>query len=120
MTILIRAGVIAFTALAAASGAARADSIDGQWCSRDGRSFTINGPRIVTSAGLATDGNYGRHDFNYTVPASGVTVFMVLVNEQTVQVREGRGGQAMPGANVEVWQRCRPQAGIGAGIGVPA
>lgn len=115
MTRRVRIGAAAISCLLVASGAARADAIDGEWCYSDGRSFRIAGPRIVTSTGLDLDGSYGRHDFNYTVPASGVSVFMILINDQTVHLREGRGGRPEPDARVEIWWRCRPQAGIGAG-----
>ena len=43
-------------AAAACPRAAMADVIDGNWCYRDGRHFSIRGPDIVTPAGFAKFG----------------------------------------------------------------
>ncbi|HZS81570.1 MAG TPA: hypothetical protein VFA50_01770 [Stellaceae bacterium] len=95
------------------AGSARADVIDGDWCSLDGRQFSIKGPQIVTPAGTRTEGDYSRHYFTYVVPPgekeAGATVSMTLVNENTVHLRRGdaggSGSSAASGA-VEVWKRC--------------
>lgn len=84
---------------------ALADAIDGAWC-REGKRFTITGPAIVTSGGLRMQGDYSRHAFSYVAPAGeanpGGTVSMRLVNEDTVQLRQGAEAPA------ETWQRCGP------------
>ena len=54
-----------------ASGA-RADAIDGNWCAADGRTFSIEGPKILTPGGTATTGDYTRHSFAYVVPSGEV------------------------------------------------
>ena len=73
-----------------------ADAIDGHWCFPDGRRISIQGPAIVTPAGSHIQGDYARHFFRYVVPPAdpdpGQTVFMALVNEDTVHLRIG----AMP------------------------
>jgi hypothetical protein len=70
---------------------ALADKIDGDWCHVDGRHFTINYHDLTTPAGHHVQGDYGRHSFSYVVPDGepdfGSTVQMMLVNEQTVQLR---------------------------------
>jgi hypothetical protein len=86
-----------------------ADAIDGDWChAADGRRFSIRGPDIVTPGGAHLQGNYGRHAFSYAVPApepgAGNTVFMTLLDENTVHLRLG---EAYPG-NPETWFRCSP------------
>lgn len=85
--------------------AARADSIDGAWCHERGRRMVISGPSIVTPGGNRTEGDYGRHDFAYTVPAgeagAGTRIQMVLMGEYRVRVQEG-------GAAPEIWERCGP------------
>ena len=85
-------------------GAARADAIDGNWCAQDGRVMTIEGPAIVTPGGSQITGNYSRHAFSYVVPPgesdAGVTVLMVLLNENTVKLAPGNG------AADEIWHRC--------------
>jgi hypothetical protein len=82
-----------------------ADSIDGNWCHDQGKRMTIAGPTIVTPAGTRTQGDYGRHDFSYVVPAgdpgAGTKIDMRLMGEQHVQVREGAAAPV-------VWNRCGP------------
>jgi len=96
----------AATLLIGATGAAHADVIDGNWCSGDGRHFSIQGPSIVTPGGAKTQGNYSRHAFSYVTPPSepsaGEPIFMTLLNETTVRLRVG----ADPAAPTQVWKRC--------------
>jgi hypothetical protein len=83
---------------------ARADAIDGNWCARDGRVMSIDGPAIVTPGGREITGNYSRHAFSYVVPpgerGAGATILMILLNEETVRLAPGRGGSD------EIWHRC--------------
>lgn len=86
-----------------------ADRIDGEWC-REGRHFAIEGPNILTWGGTRMQGDYDRHGFRYTVPASepeaGTEVEMVLRGEELVDVyRRPRGSKA--DAVAESWRRCR-------------
>jgi len=85
--------------------AARADSIDGAWCHEKGKRMVIAGPSIVTPGGARTEGDYGRHDFTYTIPAgepgAGAKVRMVLMGEYRVRVQEGETAPV-------VWERCGP------------
>lgn len=94
------AAVIAFQ-----TGTARADAIDGNWCSREGKSMSISGPDIVTPGGTRMTGDYDRHGFRYVVPAAekpaGARVDMSLVDEETLHVRTGNGP-------VVTWRRCKP------------
>ncbi len=84
---------------------ARADAIDGAWCHEKGRRMVIAGPSILTPGGNRAEGDYGRHDFAYTVPAgepgAGNRVRMVLMGEYRVRVQEGE-------AAAVVWERCGP------------
>ena len=92
-------------ALSLAASVARADSIDGAWCKDQGQRVVIQGPNIQTAGGARIQGDYGRHDFTYVVPAgepgAGKTVKMVLMGEQHVRVQEGE-------ATPVVWNRCGP------------
>ncbi len=86
-----------------------ADAIDGDWCHQaTGRRFSIRGPQIVTPGGRQMEGDYSRHWFNYVVPApepgAGKTVFMQLLDENTVHLRLGDSNAANP----ETWIRCSP------------
>lgn len=107
-----RAGIttIAICATMLSAGAARADVIDGDWCSPDGKHLSIRGPDIVTPGGTRASGNYDRHAFSYVVPArdpnAGFTVAMRLVNEETMQFRIGADAQAAAGAPMQIWHRC--------------
>jgi hypothetical protein len=88
-----------------ASGAARADTIDGNWCNIAGsKQMSIAGNRIVTPGGHQIDGRYGRHSFAYTVPesepAAGSPVSMMLINENTIRATVGDA------AEPETWHRC--------------
>ena len=94
------------------NGAALADVIDGNWCQADSRYMHIAGPTITTPGGHTIQGNYSRHSFSYTVPASepsaGETIYMRLLNETTVDLWKGTAtGDA---ATAEVWRRCMPIA----------
>ena len=84
---------------------ALADAIDGDWCSPEGKHLSIKGPQIVTPGGAKMAGQYSRHAFSYVVPApepqSGSTIFMSLMGETTVLVREGS-----PVAQPVTWKRC--------------
>jgi hypothetical protein len=95
------------------SGGARADAIDGEWCANtDGRHMSIKGPDIVTPAGTRMQGNYTRHSFLYVVPPAepdaGQTVAMILVNEETVNLRQAASAAEAAQAPVQVWHRCAP------------
>ncbi|MGE3936070.1 MAG: hypothetical protein AB7F67_22605 [Rhodospirillaceae bacterium] len=94
------------TGIAVAATAARADSIDGNWCFADGRRLSIEGPRIVIPSGKTIPGDYDRHGFRYQVPAgepgAGTAVSMTLVNEDLVHLRRASASEAAP----ELWRRC--------------
>lgn len=89
-------------AFAAAGSPARADSIDGNWCSPDGRQMRIDGPQITTPTGARVAGQYGRHDFSYVAPGSNATVTMRLVNDSTVSLRPSQSCE-----RTETWRRCQ-------------
>ncbi len=93
--------------LVALAAPARADSIDGRWCSEDGRRMDIQGSTIVTPNGTTMIGNYGRHDFSYTVPPqeplAGTAITMRLRGETTINLWKGASG-----GEPEVWKRCTP------------
>jgi hypothetical protein len=53
------------------------------------------------------EGDYSRHWFSYVVPTpepgAGETIYMTLLNENTVQTRRGESTSAQ-----EIWIRCTP------------
>jgi len=108
MSARLKIAIAAF-ALALVAGPALADAIDGDWCLKDtGRRISIRGPQIVTPGGKQMQGDYERHGFNYVVPApepgAGQTVYMQLLDENTVHLRVGDDANAKP----ETWIRCSP------------
>lgn len=98
--------------LACTAPSARADAIDGEWC-RENRHFQINGPEIVTPDGNRLTGDYTRHTFRYTVPATapgaGGRIVMQLLSETTLELFRGEGdrGASAPTGSGETWNRCR-------------
>jgi hypothetical protein len=101
-----RCALLALTAsgFVLASGAAWADSIDGNWCNDKGKQLSIEGTTILTPGGHKTTGSYSRHNFTYTVPDqepdSGLAVSMQLVNEHTIRATTGQSPAAI------IWKRC--------------
>ncbi|MGH7123534.1 MAG: hypothetical protein ACREFI_04120 [Stellaceae bacterium] len=102
--------------IALSAHVARADAIDGSWCSAEGKRMQIEGPAITTPAGTQWHGNYSRHYFTYEVPASdpgaGQTVYMALQNENTVHITVAADAQAAQKSPVEVWHRCPPAVSL--------
>ncbi|MGO4671839.1 hypothetical protein AB4Z40_02985 [Bosea sp. 2YAB26] len=100
-------GCLALAAAAAvtvgAVNPARADAIDGAWCSGHGQRFAIEGPSVTTTKGLTLSGTYTRHRFSFTLPPgeadAGAPVDMVLQGETQVRVTIGSAG-------AEIWRRC--------------
>lgn len=102
--------LIAATALlgafALAPGTARADAIDGNWCSEGGMRLTIQGPSLVSPGGVRMAGDYTRHGFSYTAPGgepgAGGRVDLRLMGENAVRVQAANGGME------PIWRRCGP------------
>jgi hypothetical protein len=92
--------------LALVPAAARADSIDGHWCTDTGLRMTIQGQNLVSPGGVRISGDYGRHDFSYVAPAGepggGGRVDLRLMGENAVRA------QAASGAIEPLWRRCGP------------
>jgi len=66
--------------LGSATGPARADSIDGNWCNAAGtRQMQIAGTSIVTPGGRKIEGRYARHSFTYAAPGPKIASNSALV-----------------------------------------
>lgn len=96
---------LAAATLLAGSGLARADAIDGDWCSENGRRIAIAGPSVTTPKGVRMQGAYTRHAFAFTMPEAeadaGSPVDMVLQGETRVRVTIGATAP-------QIWRRCQP------------
>lgn len=97
--------------LAVSMEIAAADSIDGYWCTPDGRQFNIDGDVIVTENGTKITGDYGRHHYVFTLPPEenmgGTSIDVVLIEPNVAHARYvsylGKELNAFP----EVWTRCQ-------------
>jgi hypothetical protein len=108
--------LVTFPLLVGLARPARADSIDGNWCSPDGKRLTIAGPALVTPGGARLQGDYERHYFTYIIPPSepgaGATVLMTLMGEELVHLRTGADRAQATTAPAEAWQRCGPSVSM--------
>ena len=90
-------------------GFAAADAIDGNWC-YGAKRLSISGPEIVTPGGTKMNGDYGRHDFRYTVPAgeavAGSTVEMDLLSDEEMQLWPTGSQPNAKAADAQMWKRC--------------
>jgi hypothetical protein len=102
--------------LATLAKPAQADSIDGNWCSQEGKRITIAGPAIVTPGGTRMMGDYNRHYFSYVIPPSepnaGATVLMTLMGEELVHIRTGADPTQAATATAVAWRRCGPSISL--------
>ncbi|MCC2099103.1 MAG: hypothetical protein KDJ29_19595 [Hyphomicrobiales bacterium] len=92
-------------ALLLSANPARADAIDGQWCSPQGKHLRIDGPSVTTPGGAKIQGDYDRHSFTYVAPpkepSAGKKIYMSLVSEEEMDLHVGS-----PVAKPERWKRC--------------
>lgn len=91
--------------------AARADQIDGTWCSAKGESMSVDGTRITTPGGKTVIGYYDRHNIEYEVPEgepnAGGRVKANQLHDELIRVTKFAKGQKQPGP-VEEWTPCKP------------
>jgi hypothetical protein len=87
-------------------GPARADAIDGNWCTEGGLRMTIRGPSLLSPGGARMAGDYTRHGFSYDAPAGepggGGRVTLTLQGENLMRA------QAAQGSIEPTWRRCGP------------
>jgi hypothetical protein len=106
--------ILAFTAGAILNLAdidpARADAIDGDWCSKDGRLMSITRTHIVMPDEKQIRGLYDRHAYTYRVPdeeeGAGSKVFMILANPKTIHLWRDEASAKAQKPPAEVWHRC--------------
>lgn len=108
MRSVLRSVIAIVAACGLSVSAARADAIDGDWCSAS-KSLNIQGSSIRTPGGNTISGDYSRHGFRYTVPAgedgAGALIEMVLLNDENMELtRDAGGSRSAP----ERWRRCKP------------
>lgn len=84
-----------------------ADSIDGSWCTKDGKHLSINGPEITLPNDTKIQGDYRRHEFLYTTPVgdtdAGSKIYMRLFSEDAMNSYHIKDDQAV---DPIAWERC--------------
>jgi hypothetical protein len=110
MSLTLRHAAFIALGLALSATAARADKIDGNWCSPTNATMTIEGPRVVTPGGKVTQGDYYRHHFDYIVPEgdedAGAHVHADLIDEDHI-ILTLTAPNATGTGKPEVWKRCQ-------------
>jgi hypothetical protein len=113
------AAVLTILAGLAAAPSARADSIDGDWCSSEGQSIAIAGPKIRIPSGTVIDGRYGRHAFAYEPPPGdpdeGFIVYLQLLDEETIMWRRLKDGEV---SDIDIWHRCNVTSSLDCAGGI--
>lgn len=98
-------------ALAVSLGSAWGDTVDGEWCSADGRRIEIEGANVTTPDGSKTIGNYDAHHYLFTMPPSeqngGAKVDIVLVTDDTIHIRYIQESVGETALRPELWVRCK-------------
>lgn len=107
----LKFGLLTAALICASTQTALADRIDGTWCSTDGKSVSVDGPRVVTSRGNEVEANYNRHHIDYVIPAGepdeGSIFRADQLNDNQIQViLIDAGGK--PKGDVEIWTPCKP------------
>ena len=91
-----------------------ADSINGNWCSPDGRQIEISYEKVKLNDGNEVYGDYDRHHYVFRMPPEGAwaeaTVDLVLRGQDVVIVRYISGSGVELLSEPEKWTRCRAGA----------
>jgi hypothetical protein len=105
--------LFAFVLVFLATGLARADAIDGDWCNQDGSNIFIEGPSIRLSDGTIVRGKNTRHAFSYVAPSGDFEAGKEILFKQRSEeeMRRVRDPQAMP-EHADIWQRCRNTSSV--------
>lgn len=103
-------GAVAMCWVALGKGG-RADIVDGNWCSGDGRRLSIVGEDVSTPGGTKLKAEYGRHHVLYKQPLfemyGGRIVDIVLVSPDVIHVRYLKGPTEYDEVPAEEWTRCK-------------
>ena len=103
--------LLALGMLTLSATAVLADQIDGNWCSPDGKSVSIDGPRVTTIGGASVTANYNRHHIDYVIPAgepnegASFQADQLNHNEIRVVIVGPSSGQI---GEIEIWRPCKP------------
>lgn len=101
---------LAYAILVVLTHSAKADAVDGHWCSPNDHQLFIDGSVVIINDLSETNGDYGRHHYVFEMPEDefmgGSQVDLVLISPNIAHVRyiskTGDELNKMP----EVWTRC--------------
>ena len=103
----------AFIAVAVFGGvlcALEVGALDGQWCSGDGRTISVNGAAVVAANGLTATAVYSEKALSFTEPRAdgreGPQIWMEPKGPDHVRVSTVSALQKEPPPH-DLWARCR-------------
>ncbi len=103
--------LLAIAMLTFSANTVMADQIDGNWCSPDGKSISINGPRVTTAGGASVTANYNRHHIDYVIPSGepneGASFQADQLNDNEIRVIIAGPSSGQIG-EIEIWRSCKP------------
>jgi len=107
---LLRIALCAISLGIAGVSVARADAIDGTWCSeRDHQQMTIKGTEAFLPGGRRVTGDYSRHRFSYVIPMpdaeAGRIKLLRLMGERSMMSVSAKPDGTEP-SEPESWKRC--------------
>ena len=88
---------------------ARADQIDGKWCSMEGELIEVAFTDVTTLGGNAVKANYDRHHIDFVIPKGEKHEGMVFSADQLnhEQIRVTVIGDNGTGSPSEIWEKCQ-------------
>ncbi|MDD9922720.1 MAG: hypothetical protein OXQ92_10650 [Boseongicola sp.] len=105
--------LVSCLALVLGTNVAVADSVNGLWCSGDGRQFEISFEEVTLDSGEVVFGDYDRHHFLFTMPSHSrlgdTTVELVMGMKDRAIVRYISQSGIELHHEMETWARCELQ-----------
>lgn len=101
---------LALILVTAASGAAHADQILGQWCAPGGgKSIRVEDASVISPGGKTVTANVVRHHVDFVVPPgepdAGATFYADQLSDEQIRVTiKSKAGVTAP----EIWTPCKP------------
>lgn len=109
MTATMALAALLSLALSSAAAVAEADSLDGRWCSPDGRRITVTGLAVITPGGREVIGRYSQKAFAFVMPErewdGGKTFWMELKTSNSARVSVQSPHHEGPPPH-DLWRRC--------------
>lgn len=102
--------VASLQSLTGSLSALEAGDLDGQWCSRDGRTISVSGTEIITPRGYRSTGVYGGNALSFSefhrYNQPGPMIWMEPAGKDSARVSIVSKQQKEPPPH-DLWSRCR-------------